>query len=142
MLQTWAYTPHIGGRRIPQDVRERTRNRILAFARKRYHGKYTRIDVRFRGQFCYVDAYVEPRVLSRFNAKAYGTSREEYIERLRNTPVHLCRLRFFSSEERWTLGYYSYGSDKYEPSVFKNGTFEGTPEEGFEASAGHLRVAN
>jgi hypothetical protein len=43
-------------------VQERTRGRILADAEEYYAGKFTRIDVRFRAQFCYVDAYVEPDV--------------------------------------------------------------------------------
>lgn len=30
----------------------------------------------------------------------------------------------------------SYSNNRYEPAIFPNGTFEGTPEEAFETSAG------
>ena len=43
--------PHSGGIKIPQAVKDRTRNRILAYTEKHYSGDYSRIDVRFRGQF-------------------------------------------------------------------------------------------
>ncbi len=65
----WVYDPHSGGVKIPLAVQERTRNRILAYAEKHYAGKYTHIEVRFRGQLCYFDAYREPYVPRRFDAK-------------------------------------------------------------------------
>jgi len=89
MRKTWVYDPHTGGVKIPQAVRERTRSRILAYAKKHYSGKYTHIDVRFRGQLCYIDAYTEPYVPPNFDASVFGESREQYIERLRNVPTHL-----------------------------------------------------
>jgi hypothetical protein len=36
------------------------------------------------------------------------------------------------------MAFYTYSNEKYEPSFFNNGTFRGTPEEGFEASAVYL----
>ena len=62
MRRGWVFNPHSGGTKIPASVQERTRGRILADAEEYYAGKFTRIDVRFRAQFCYVDAYVEPDV--------------------------------------------------------------------------------
>ena len=56
-------------------------------------------------------------------------------ERLRNTPTHLCRLRYFGGEERWGLAFYSYGDESYQLSVFDTGEFLGPPEEGFRLSA-------
>jgi hypothetical protein len=52
--------------------------------------------------------------------------------------VHLCRLRYFSDEEAWSMAFYTYSNEKYEPSFFNNGTFRGTPEEAFETSAVYL----
>ncbi len=95
MRKTWVYDPHSGGVKIPQTVRDRTQSRILEYAKKHYAGKYTRIEVRFRGQLCYIDAYTETCVPPDFDASAYGESLEEHIERLRNVPTHLCRLRYF-----------------------------------------------
>lgn len=139
MRKIWVYDPHSGGTKIPQAVRERTQTRILAYAEKHYSGKYTRIDVRFHGQLCYIDAYTEPYAPPDFDASVLGKSREEYIERLRNVPIHLCRLRYFGDEDRWSMAFYTYSHEKYEPCVFDNGSFHGTPEEAFETSAVYLQ---
>jgi hypothetical protein len=138
MPYTWVYDPQSGGVKIPPAVQERTRKRILDYAEKHYAGKFTRIDVRFRGQLCYIDAYIEPQVPSDYDPKLYGESREEHIERLRNMPTHLGRLRYFGDENRWSLAFYTYSNEKYEPAFFNNGNDHGTPEEGFETCAVYL----
>lgn len=139
MAKTWVYSPHSGGVKIPPAVQERTRNRVLSYAEKNYSGKYTRIETRFRGQLCYIDAYTEPVIPKDYREKFLGESREDRIERLRNIPTHLCRLRYFGNEDRWSMAFYKYSDEKYEPSVFNNGTFHGTPEEAFETSAVYLQ---
>ena len=58
-MAPWVYDPHSGGVKIPERVKARTKQRILAYAEKHYAGKYIRIDVRFRNYFCYIDAYTE-----------------------------------------------------------------------------------
>ena len=113
------------------------RKRILEHAEKNYQGKYLRIDVRFRGALCYIDAFEEPDVGKEHATACFGESREEYIERLRNTPVHLCRLRHFGAD-RWTVAFYTYSHERYEPCVFPTGDWFGTPEEGFDIGAQHL----
>ena len=87
MVRRWVYDPQSGGVLIPKAVQERVRSKILSHAEKNYAGKYNRIDVRFRGKFCYVDAYTEPYVPKNYDPKLFGESREEHIERLRNTPT-------------------------------------------------------
>lgn len=136
--KVWSYDPHSGGINIPISVRERTRKRILDYATKNYSGKFIRIDVRFRNQLCYIDAYQEANVSSDFDPIVFGESREEYMERVRNIPTHLGRIRYFGDEERWTLAFYTYSNEKYEPSVFNNGSFHGTPEEAFETCSVYL----
>ena len=59
------------------------------------------------------------------------------IERLRNTPTQLCRLRYFG-DDKWGLAFYAYSSEKYELSVFPDGSFTGKPEDAFAASAMYL----
>lgn len=59
------------------------------------------------------------------------------IERLRNTPTHLCRLRYFGGDE-WGVAFYTYSNEKYELSIFPNGSFIGKPEDAFAASAMYL----
>ena len=61
-MSTWVYSSHTGGKSIPPAVRARTERRIVDYADKHYEGRFTRIDVRFRGALCYIDAYTEPDV--------------------------------------------------------------------------------
>lgn len=96
----------------------------------------TRGSIRFRAQFCYVDAYSEPEEPGPNWPPAGGPeTREEYLERLRNTPTHLCRLRYFGDEERWGFGFFTYSSERYELAIFPSGEFLGPPEDAFEVSA-------
>lgn len=116
--KVWVYDPQSGGKKIPDTIKPRLHQRILDHAEKHYAGKYNRIELRFRGQFCYIDAYTEPHVGKHYDPQLYGESREEHIERLRNTPLHLCRLRYFGDEDRWTMAFYTYSHDTYEPCIF------------------------
>ncbi|MDA3971386.1 MAG: hypothetical protein PF442_08540 [Desulfobulbaceae bacterium] len=84
------YDPHSGGVTIPQRTKESTEKRILAYAQKNYVGKFTRLDIRFRSQFCYIGAYIEPIVPYDFPPD-FSESREEFIERRRNTPMPYVR---------------------------------------------------
>jgi hypothetical protein len=61
-------------------------------------------------------------------------SREEYLQQLRDTPIHLCRLRYFGNNE-WGFAFYTYSNEKYETSIYPSGSFVGTPEEAFATAA-------
>ncbi|MCW3096243.1 MAG: hypothetical protein JWL77_1861 [Chthonomonadaceae bacterium] len=100
-MKTWVYDPHSGGVKIPTAVRERTEKRIQDYANKHYAGKFTRLGIRFRGALCYIDAFTEPQEPSPELLRITGESREQFqfLERLRNMPTHLCRLRYFGNEE-------------------------------------------
>jgi hypothetical protein len=137
-MSPWIYSPHVGGTKIPEIVKARTRDRILAHAEKHYSGKFTRIEVRFRGALCYVDAFQEPCVGDEFPPPGWPESREQAIERMRNNPTHLVRLRYFGDEERWTLAFFTYSHERYEPCVFPSGDDHGTPEEAFDVGAVYL----
>jgi hypothetical protein len=130
--------PHSGGLSIPPAVQVRTKQRILDHAQANYAGKYTRLDIRFKNQFCYIDAFTEPSVPPDFPPPDFHESREQFIEGLRNTPTHLCRLRYFGDEASWSLAFYTYSHDKYQPCFFRNGTFFGTPEDAFDTGAVYL----
>lgn len=138
--RTWAYDPHSGGVKIPPLVRERIERRIGEHAQKRYSGRYTRLAIRFRGALCYIDAFIEPGKPTRGQLRSLGETHEQYVERLRNVPIHLCRLRYFGDENRWSLGFFTYSNERYEPCVFHNGSFHGTPEEALDVGAVHLQV--
>ena len=132
----WVRHPDAGGVKVPPAVRQRTEQRILRYAEKHFAGEYTRLEVRFRAQFCYIDAYTEPSVPKGWPPKGWHETRKQHIERLRNTPTHLCRLRYFGDEERWSFALFAYSSEKYALSILPNGEFFGTPEDAFATAAG------
>jgi hypothetical protein len=133
--KAWVWDPDAGGVKIPDSVKRRTEARLRRYAEEHFAGKYTRLEIRFRGKFCYIDAYTEPEEMPGWPPPDWPESREEHLERLRNTPTHLCRLRYFGDEERWGFAFYTYSNEKYELSIFPSGDFRGTPEEAFDTAA-------
>lgn len=136
--RTWVCDPHSGGRTIPPAVRENAERRILAHAQKHHSGRYTRLDIRFRGALCYIDAFVEPAEPTRATLRMLRETRAQYLKRVRAVPTHLCRLRYFGNENAWSLAFFTYSHERYEPCVFHNGSFHGTPEEAFDVGAVYL----
>ncbi len=133
---TWVFDPGSGGVKILDAVKKRTEASIRAYAKTHFDGKYTRLDIRFRGQFCYIDAYTEPEPLGEGWPPAHWEiTREEYLEQLRNTPTHLCRLRYFGADDRWGFAFYTYSNEKYELSVYDTGEFTGRAEDAFGIAA-------
>lgn len=132
----WVFDPHSGGVAIPEKLRVETKKRLLAHAEKHHRGRYARLDIRFKGPFCYIDAYTEPAP-PRGRWTDRTQTREQFMERLRNTPTHLCRLRY-KGTSGWSLAFYTYSTDQYVPCVFASGEFLGTPEEGLDIGATHL----
>lgn len=130
----WMSDPGSGGKKIPPAVQADVEKRILAVAEREFKGKYTRLDIRFRNQFCYLDAYTEPVLTDKWPPAGWGETHEQFAERLRNTPTHLCRLRYFGGD-RWGFAFFTYSNEKYEMSAYDNGQFIGTPEQAFRISA-------
>src|SRR5437867_1560645 len=138
--KVWLRDPHSGGITIPDVIRKTTEQRVRRYAETHYAGKFTRLDIRFRGALCYIDAYTEPAAPSPNLLRPLREPREQYLERLRRTPVHLCRLRYFGDEQSWSLAFYTYSNERYEPCTFGNGTFFGSPESAFNVGATYLDV--
>jgi hypothetical protein len=136
----WVKNPNAGGVKIPAAVQTRVADRIRSHAKKSCSGKFQRLDIRFRGSLCYIDAYKEPEPPSEGLLKITKETAAEYLERLRNLPLHLCRLRYFGDEEKWSLAFYTYSHEKYELCVFHSGDFYGTPEEAFDVGAVYLQT--
>jgi hypothetical protein len=130
----WVFDPDSGGKKIPEQVKVDIKRRIEHVAEEQFKGRYTRLNIRFRGQFCYIDAYQEPEDEPNWPPEGWRETREEYLERLRNTPVHLCRLRYFGGD-RWGFAFYTYSDGKYELAVYPDGDFTGKPEDAFLVSA-------
>lgn len=132
----WVFDPDHGGVRVPEAVQRRTEQRLRRAAEAHFAGRYTRLEIRFRGQFCYVDAYTEPEEPGpNWPPPDWPETREQYLERLRATPTHLCRLRYFGDEERWGFAFYTYSNEQYELSAFPSGEFLGPPAEALQVSA-------
>jgi hypothetical protein len=115
--RTWVLSPDCGGQNLSLTLREQARQRILRHAAKIIPQKASQIRVRFKGPFCYIDAQ-EP------------DSPE---------PMHLCRLRYMGGLSGWSLAFYTYSNEKYEPCIFRSGNFFGTPEEALEIGVIYLR---
>jgi hypothetical protein len=120
----------------PMPSKRRRSDVFLAHAEREYAGRYARLDIRFKGALCYVDAFLEPDTRGS-PWKVTGEAREQFVERLRSTPAHLCRLRHFG-QDRWSVAFFTYSHERYEPSFFRSGKQIGTPEEAFDVGAVYL----
>ncbi len=127
----WVYNPHAGGRTVPERARQSTGARLQACAAERFAGRFSRLEVRFHGKFCYLDLYHEPEALAPGEQPPGFESVEDYLEWGRSTPTPLCRLRYFA-DDRWSFAFYSYASDRYEEACFWNGDLVGPAEEALE----------
>lgn len=136
-MNTWTFSPQSGGTRIPPSKQAEVRQRLERYAARNYTGRYSRLDIRFRGALCYMDAYQEPKPLDRRLLDVTGESEEEYFTRMRNTPIHLGRLRYFGAD-RWSYAFYTYSHERYEPAFFPSGEWFGSPEEAMDVGAMYL----
>jgi len=48
-------------------------------------------------------------------------------------------LRYFFGHGEWSVAFYTYSHERYEPTVFGSGQLLGTPEEGFDVGAVYLQ---
>ncbi|MCX6079650.1 MAG: hypothetical protein NTW32_08980 [Chloroflexi bacterium] len=133
----WVYDPGSGGTKISPKVQADVTKRINQVAEENYKGRYIRLDIRFKSQFCYIDAFVEPHLAEGWPPPDWDETREQALERIRSTPLHLCRLRYFGTDD-WGFAFYTYSQEKYELSVYPNGEFSGKPEDAFLAAAMYL----
>jgi hypothetical protein len=137
MRKAWVFNPQTGGKKISPPAQEAVKERILEHAKRNYSGKHKRIEVKCRGALCYIDVFQEPDVVKECPAASMGESRQHIIDHLRQIPIHLCRLRHFGAD-RWTLAFYTYSRERYEPCIFPNGEWFGAPEDGFDIGAQYL----
>jgi hypothetical protein len=114
-----------------------TVERLQKHAARKYKGLYSSIEIRFRGPLCYIDAYKEPNEPDQKLLNMNHETREEYLQRMRECPIHLGRIRYFSAD-RWSYAFYTYSNDRYEPTIFGDGEWFGTPEAAFDIGARYL----
>jgi hypothetical protein len=111
----WVYDPHSGGIKIPQIQHDALRREAEAFAKTRPWFSEYEIVLRFKNQFCYLDA------MNRNDKKIF--------------PIG--RLRHFNARN-WSLAFYTYSNERYEPCIFPSGKWEGTLEEAIEVCEMYL----
>lgn len=95
--RVWAFSPNSGGKKIPDMVKIDVEKRINDIAEQQLKEKFVRLDLSFKGQFCYIDAFTEPAVDENWDEAIFQETMEEHIERMRNSPLHLCRLRYLDN---------------------------------------------
>jgi hypothetical protein len=137
-MKTWIFNPNMGRVKINPAKQSEARQRIERHTASNYSGQYIRLEIRFRGALCYVDAFTEPQPPGPFLLKATGETKEQYVGRLRSFPTHLGRLRYFGGD-RWSYAFYTYSNERYEPTVFNSGDWFGTPEEALDIGVSYLR---
>jgi hypothetical protein len=87
-------------------------SRLTGHARRRWPQLAT-VHVRFRAGFAYVDGDLGD-----------------------GDPLHLCRLRYGGSANRWGFAIYRASHNDYQDSVLPSGAFAGTPEEALDCACG------
>lgn len=92
---------------LGQRLSERARSRWPAL---------TRVTVRFRAQFAYIDAHLPDGEV-----------------------LPLCRLRYGGSASSWGFAIYRASHDDYQDSILPNGQLAGSPEDALDCACGqHL----
>ena len=130
----WIFDPEHGGTTIPAEKRVLVAERIEKYAQKHYAGKFTNLNIRFRGALCYIDAYTAPpQLLDKRATKA----EQRLVPTGPPELIHLCRLRHFSLD-RWSLAFFSYSDERYHSCAFNDGKIFGTPEGAFDVGAVYL----
>ena len=137
MPKGWTWQP-AQPKSIPETVQVSVRQRIEAYAAKKYAGRFARLGIRFRGRYCYVDAFKEPDKASDLPPPWFKGTAEEYWQQQRDTPIHLIRLTYLGNPDKWELAFFTYSNEKYSECVFPDGSFEGSPEDGFDIGATYL----
>jgi len=133
----WVYDPHSGGKKIPETSKRAVEARLQAHFAKLGFSKHYRLDVRFRGALCYLDAYALVPDMAAVNSwVSDGMDVEEAKARVLSFPTKLGRLRHFDIN-RWSYAFFTYSHERYEAtSLSADGT--GLPEQGLEMGCQYL----
>jgi len=112
----WVFDPHSKNDTVPSALREPVRRVILKAGDDLNLTPKNKLDVRFRGAFCYVDAF-EPNDPH---------------------PTHLFRLRYSVSTKKWTVALFAYSNESYVSCNFPSGDPLGQPEEAMPLALTYL----
>ena len=131
----WIIDPHSGGRPISNQLRLEIKHRLQQYADTHHKGRFERLDITFRKQFCYLGFF---RPIPPPDYEPFRMTFDEYIEHIKTHPIKMCRLRHFDTE-RWSCSFFTYSSETYKPCILPSGEFFGTVEDGFEIGASHFQ---
>lgn len=106
--------PPKGGLKIPPTDYLTITERVTAYEITRPWSKQFKLSLRFKNQFCYLDA---------------SEKNQE--------PFPIGRLRYFSPN-KWSLDFYTYSKERYEPCIFPSGEWFGILEEAISVCAMYL----
>lgn len=95
----------------PQSTKTSLTQTLQDHAREHWP-QLTDLQVRFRGQFAYIDG---------------ATADDEHA-------LPLCRLRYLGSTSTWGFGLYLASSDKYEDQILPTGSFTGTATDALDCA--------
>jgi hypothetical protein len=96
----------------PESTKSSLRHRLATRARERWPA-LAEVDVRFRGQFAYVDGHLAD-----------------------GTVLPLCRLRYGEYANRWGFAIWLASKDRYEDSYLPSGSHVGTAEDALDCACG------
>ena len=63
----------------------------------------------------------------------------DFVEKKTQRTSPLCRLEYYAENE-WSLGFYTYSNERYQPCYFSGGKDKGTLEEAIAISEGYFVV--
>ncbi len=116
-MKVWCLDPQSGGTKIPREHYSSIKDQVETYAKKQAWYPSIKIQARFRNQFCYLDSIENGGKID-----------------------PLVRLRYFGTN-RWTLAFYTYSNEKYEPCIFHNGSWYGSIEEAIDIGSVYLTQA-
>ncbi len=114
-MSGWYFDPQSGGNKIPLQLHQAIISRANAFALTRPWYPKFQLKLRFRSQFCYLDA----------------SEKDQQV-------FPIGRLRYFGPN-KWSLAFYTYSNERYEPCFFPTGDWFGTLEEAIEVCEMYLQ---
>ena len=137
--RVWVFDPRSGGVKIPERTKLAAAARLQAHFAKLGFSKYYRLDVRFRGALCYLDAYnLEPNIVTVNYWVSQGMDIEAAKARFLEIPTKLGRLRHFDVN-RWSYAFFTYSNERYEATTL-NGEWTGLPEQGLDIGCEYLET--
>lgn len=114
MKKVWCFAPQTGGDKISPDKFQAIMAKVEAHEKKQPWYPRFKLKIRFKGQFCYLDAF-----------------------KAGEAPFPIGRLRFFDRDD-WSLAFYAYSSETYRPCIFSDGRELGKLEDAINICAVYL----